>query len=89
VGRISLGQLARLLANCATYTVIDDHEVTEDWNLNKRWRNRVVLRPLGRDIIRNAVMAYTVFQGWGNDPRAFTRADSSPATSATPGSSTA
>jgi hypothetical protein len=75
--REAVPKLARVLANCATYMVIDDHEVTEDWNLNKRWRNRVVPRPLGRAIIRNAVMAYTVFQGWGNDPRAFTRADKS------------
>jgi hypothetical protein len=75
--REGVARMARLLANCATYMVIDDHEVTEDFNLNKRWRNRVVTRPLGRAILRNAVMAFTVFQGWGNDPRAFTRADKS------------
>jgi hypothetical protein len=57
--------------------IFDDHEVTDDWNLNKRWRNRVVTRPLGRAVLRNSVMAYTVCQGWGNDPRAFTRPDPS------------
>lgn len=75
VYRASVGKAARLLANCATYMIFDDHEVTDDWNLNKRWRNRVVVRPLGRAILRNGLMAYTVCQAWGNDPRAFTRPD--------------
>ena len=77
VYRDAVPKVARLLANCPTFMVFDDHDVTDDWNLNKRWRNRVVPRPLGRAILRNAVTAYTVFQAWGNDPRAFTRADKS------------
>lgn len=75
VYRDAVPRMARLLANCPTYMVFDDHDVTDDWSLNKRWRNRVVPRPLGRAILRNAVTAYTVFQAWGNDPRAFSRAD--------------
>ena len=64
-------KVARALANIATYMILDDHEVTDDWNLNRRWRNRVFTKPLGRAIIRNALMAYGIFQGWGNDPTAF------------------
>lgn len=64
-------KVARALANVATYMILDDHEVTDDWNLNRRWRNRVFTKPLGKAIVRNALMAYGVFQGWGNDPTAF------------------
>jgi hypothetical protein len=57
--------------------IFDDHEVTDDWNLNARWRNRAYTpeRPLGRNIARNGVMAYAVFQGWGNDPKKWAAAD--------------
>jgi hypothetical protein len=82
VGRVevyrgTVAKAARLLANCATYMIFDDHEVTDDWNQSKQWRNRVVTAPLGRAIIRNGMTAYTVCQAWGNDPRAFTRPDAS------------
>jgi len=59
------------MANVATYMVFDDHDVTDDWNLNKKWVNRVYSKAFGRHIVRNAVMAYGVFQGWGNDPVVF------------------
>ena len=77
VYQATVARAARLLANCATYMIFDDHEITDDWNQSKQWRNRVVSRPLGRAILRNGMMAYTVCQAWGNDPRAFTRADKS------------
>jgi hypothetical protein len=64
-------KVARALANIATYMILDDHEVTDDFNLNRRWRNRVFTKPLGKTIVRNALMAYGIFQGWGNDPSAF------------------
>ncbi len=32
----------------ATYMIFDDHDVTDDWNLHGRWRNRVYRRPFGR-----------------------------------------
>lgn len=69
--RSDVPRAARLLANVATYMMMDDHEITDDWNLNRLWRNRVYSKPLGRAIVRNGMMAYGVFQGWGNDPRRF------------------
>jgi len=69
--RAGVPKVARALANVATYMIMDDHEVTDDWNLNTRWRNRVFTQPLGKTIVRNALMAYGVCQGWGNDPTAF------------------
>jgi hypothetical protein len=64
----SLPKVSRLLANVATYMMMDDHEVTDDWNMTQRWRNEVLSKPFGRDIIRNAMMAYSIFQDWGNVP---------------------
>jgi hypothetical protein len=71
VYRDAVPKVARVLANCSTYMIFDDHEVTDDWNLNKRWQNRVYSKDLGRALVRNAVMAYGVFQAWGNDPATF------------------
>lgn len=78
VFREAVPKVARALANIATYMVFDDHEVTDDWNLNARWRNRAYSTPLGRNVTRNAVMAYTFFQAWGNDPATFSAPDSAP-----------
>jgi hypothetical protein len=69
--RSTVPKVARALANIATYMICDDHEVTDDWNLNKKWQNRAYTRATGSDIVRNALLAYGVFQGWGNDPARF------------------
>lgn len=73
--RSSVPKAARALANIATYMVCDDHEVTDDWNLNARWQQRVYSKPFGRQIVRNGVMAYAVFQAWGNDPDLYRKLD--------------
>jgi hypothetical protein len=74
--RDTVPKVARALANVATYMIFDDHEITDDWNLNKRWRNRVYSRALGKAIVRNGMMAYGLFQAWGNDPAEFVKSDS-------------
>jgi len=60
-----------LLANVPTYMMFDDHDVTDDWNINPSWVRHVRTKPLGKFIITNALVAYWAFQGWGNDPEAF------------------
>jgi hypothetical protein len=67
----ALGKVRRALANIPTYTIFDDHDVSDDWNLNQAWCLRVLGRPLGRRVVQNALLAYTVFQGWGNTPGQF------------------
>lgn len=67
----SLGSARRLLANTPTYMIFDDHDVTDDWNLDLRWRTSVYASPLGRRIVANALMAYWLCQGYGNDPDSF------------------
>jgi hypothetical protein len=73
--RRTLPKVRRALANTPTYMIFDDHEITDDWYLNPIWRDRVLTNPLGRTIIRNGMLAYALFQGWGNDPVAFETGD--------------
>ena len=67
-----LGLVRRALANVATYTIFDDHDVSDDWYLNQEWCVRVLGKPLGRRVIQNALLAYALFQAWGNTPDRFT-----------------
>jgi hypothetical protein len=69
--RAALPAVRRVLANMPTYMIFDDHDVTDDWNLTARWRDRVQASPAGRRIVANALAAYWAFQGWGNDPGQF------------------
>ena len=69
--RDAVPKAARALANCITYMIWDDHEITDDWNLTGRWLHRVYSKRPGQSIIRNGMIAYGLFQGWGNDPKIF------------------
>ena len=66
-----LWKVRRILANVPIYTVCDDHDITDDWCLNREWCNRVFSKPLGRRAVQNGMLAYAVFQGWGNTPDQF------------------
>ncbi|MDY6949442.1 MAG: alkaline phosphatase D family protein [Pseudomonadota bacterium] len=56
----------RVFANVPTYMMFDDHEVTDDWNIDHEWS--AALKAPGRAIISAALLAYFLFQEWGNDP---------------------
>jgi hypothetical protein len=71
--RAACPSVRRVLANVPTYMIFDDHDVTDDWNITARWRDRVHASPAGRRIVANALAAYWAFQGWGNDPGQFGR----------------
>ncbi len=66
-----LSQVRRALANIPTYMICDDHEVTDDWYLDGAWCKQVLTNPPGRRIVRNALLAYALFQAWGNTPEQF------------------
>jgi hypothetical protein len=68
---LTVPKVARALANCATYMIFDDHEVTDDWYISAQWRTRVLTAPLGRAVVRNGLLAYSLFQATGNDPAAW------------------
>ncbi|MDB4583106.1 hypothetical protein N9164_08140 [Draconibacterium sp.] len=71
----NLPRIARIVANVPVYMIFDDHEITDDWYMTKDWRDKVLSHPFGVNIIRNGLMAYTLFQGWGNDPISFQTGD--------------
>jgi hypothetical protein len=67
--REGLPRVRRALANVPTYMIGDDHEVTDDLYTSRDWREKVFTRTLGVDVLRHGLMAYTLCQAWGNDPR--------------------
>jgi len=72
-----LPQVRRVLANVPSLMIFDDHEITDDWNIDLPWVNAVYAKPAGRRAVTNGVLAYALCQHWGNKPEAF-------ATSGTP-----
>ena len=66
-----LPRVKRLLANIPSYMVFDDHDITDDWNITPRWAKQTRASALGRAVLRNGLAACTLFQSWGNDPRAY------------------
>lgn len=69
--RSTLPAVRTVLANVPVLMMFDDHEVTDDWNLNYRWARDVYQTAGGRRIVANAVLAYVLFQHWGNNPETF------------------
>lgn len=64
----TLPLVRRALANVPTLMLFDDHDVSDDWNLHRQWSDQVRASPTGQRITRNALIAYAVFQDWGNHP---------------------
>lgn len=74
--RNSIPYVRKLLANISTYMIFDDHEITDDWFLNRTWVDNVYTSRDGKRIIQNGLSAYAVFQGWGNKPEVFNNSSS-------------
>jgi hypothetical protein len=70
-----LAKVRRALANIPTYMIFDDHDFTDDWNLNPMWYDRVYSTSLGVTTARNALASYALFQDWGNDPVKYEKRD--------------
>lgn len=66
-----LEKVQRVLAHCPVAMIFDDHDVTDDWNLNREWEEAAYTHPLSKRIIGNALLAYLLNQGWGNDPHRY------------------
>ncbi len=63
--------LRRSFGNIATYMIFDDHEITDDWFRTYTWRANSMRSQAGRTLMSNGMVAYWAFQGWGNNPDAF------------------
>lgn len=73
-------------ANCVSYMMFDDHEITDDWNFDPKWEKYVyrfknwsnpdskALKGGGEaaEIIVNGLVAFWIFQGFGNNPDDYT-----------------
>lgn len=70
--RGTLKRARRALANVPTYMMLDDHDVTDDWNMYRDWANRVYSKELGRRVIQNGSTAYALCQAWGSLSDRFT-----------------
>jgi hypothetical protein len=66
-----LWKVRRAMANVPIYMICDDHDISDDWYLNRAWCIRVLSQPLGRRVVQNGLLAYAVFQAWGNTPEQF------------------
>ena len=62
---------SRVMAHVPNYMIFDDHDVTDDWNLSALWEATTYGHPFSRRIVGNALIAYLLCQGWGNNPDAF------------------
>ncbi len=62
----SLDKVRLLLANVPTLMILDDHEITDDWNLNYPWAQTVYTDRRASRIVANGLLAYVLCQHWGN-----------------------
>ena len=69
--REGLPGVARVFAHLSTLMIFDDHDITDDWNLSAQWEETAYGHPFSKRIIGNALLAYLLCQGWGNQPDAF------------------
>ncbi|OPA84717.1 hypothetical protein BFW86_23480 [Pseudomonas fluorescens] len=69
--REGLPGVARVFAHLSTLMIFDDHDITDDWNLSAQWEETAYGHAFSKRIIGNALLAYLLCQGWGNNPDAF------------------
>lgn len=63
--------VARVFSHLSTLMIFDDHDITDDWNLSAQWEQTAYGHPFSKRIIGNALLAYGLCQGWGNQPDVF------------------
>jgi hypothetical protein len=76
--RETLPKVRRALANIPSYMILDDHDVTDDFNMTTGFCKKVYTDPLGLQIVQNALAAYSLCQHWGNAPELFFRPEDAP-----------
>lgn len=66
-----LDAVRRAFAHLPVAMIFDDHDITDDWNLNRAWEESADEHPFSRRVIGNALVGYLINQAWGNQPEAF------------------
>ncbi|MFI9588158.1 hypothetical protein ACIHCQ_41705 [Streptomyces sp. NPDC052236] len=69
--RAGLPAVRRVLATVPSLMIFDDHEVTDDWNLDHPWASAVYADAGGSRVVSNGLLAYALCQHWGNVPDRF------------------
>jgi hypothetical protein len=73
--RKTLPAVRRALANIPTYMILDDHEVTDDFNMTRHFMEDVYANDLGVRVVQNGLTAFAICQAWGNVPEQFEGSD--------------
>ncbi|GGP41124.1 alkaline phosphatase D family protein [Saccharothrix coeruleofusca] len=55
-----------LMSTVPTSMIFDDHDVRDDWNTSRAWREKMAARPWWRQRIRAGLASYWVYQHIGN-----------------------
>lgn len=55
-----------LMSTVPTSMIFDDHDVHDDWNTSRAWRERMAAQPWWAERIRGALVSYWVYQHVGN-----------------------
>jgi uncharacterized protein (DUF1778 family) len=55
-----------LFPQLSTYMLFDDHDITDDWNVDLKWISRGLDDDTLAEIICNGLSAFVLFQAWGN-----------------------
>lgn len=55
-----------LFPQLPTYMLFDDHDITDDWNVDLKWISRGLDKGTLAEIISNGLSAFVLFQAWGN-----------------------
>jgi phosphodiesterase/alkaline phosphatase D-like protein len=58
-------QVRQIFAALPTYMILDDHEITNNFNISPTWRARA-LRKGKEHLLVDGLVAYWIYQGWGN-----------------------
>ncbi|HEY3687067.1 MAG TPA: alkaline phosphatase D family protein [Streptosporangiaceae bacterium] len=59
-----------LLSTVPSLMIFDDHDIRDDWNTSRAWREEITARPWWRARITGGLGAYWIYQHIGNLPRA-------------------
>ncbi|MGL6258648.1 alkaline phosphatase family protein [Vibrio sp. WXL210] len=66
-----LTQVQRVMAHLPVAMILDDHDITDDFNLHRSWEETVYNHPLSHRMVGNGMLAYLINQAWGNSPQTF------------------
>ncbi len=68
-----LHNVQRVMAHLPVAMIMDDHDITDDFNLHRHWEETVYSHPLSKRMVGNGMLAYLINQAWGNNPNNYSQ----------------